>query len=199
MQKKIGIAEGGNLSRYLNALIASDFIIKYVPFGFSKRESYYKLIDPFCIFYVKFVLNKEINDLLWSDITTNQKFITWRGYAFENVCFNHIDQIKFALGISGVSTLTSAFYNKEDGYQIDLMIIRKDNIVNLCEIKFYSDLVKVNKDLYLKINRRNNLISEKISKKYSIMNTLISPFGLYKNEYFYTFTNSIVLEDLFKF
>ncbi len=197
--KKVGIAEGGNLSRYLNALITSDFIIKYVPFGFSKRESYYKLIDPFCIFYVKFVLNKESNDLLWSDITTNQKFITWRGYAFENVCFNHIEQIKFALGISGVSTLTSAFYNKEDGYQIDLMIIRKDNIINLCEIKFYSDLVKVNKDLYLKINRRNNLISEKINKKYSIMNTLISPFGLYKNEYFYTFTNFIVLEDLFKF
>ncbi len=127
------------------------------------------------------------------------KISSWRGLAFENVCFNHIDQIKFALGISGVSTTTSAFFNKENGYQIDLLLERKDNIINLCEIKFYSDLFKATKDYHLKINRRANLVKEKVSKKYSVMNTLISTYGLYKNEYYHSFANSIVLEDLFKF
>ena len=197
--KKTNISDGGGLSKYLNSLIASNFIIKYVPFGFSKREPRYKLVDPFCIFYIRFVLDKSNKNNLWTEDSSNQKISSWRGYAFENVCFNHIDQIKFALGISSVSTNVSAFFNKEDGYQIDLVIDRKDNIINLCEIKFYSDEFKVTKDYFLKINRRSNLVREKISKKYSVMNTLISTYGIYKNEYYYSFSNSITLDDLFKF
>ena len=197
--KKLKLADGGTFNKYLNSLIASNFIIKYVPFGFSKREPHYKLIDPFCIFYIKFVLDKSNSNTFWEQETISPKLSSWRGLAFENVCFNHIEQIKFALGISGVSTTSSAFFNKEDGYQIDLVIERKDNIINLCEIKFYSDLFKVNKEYYLKINRRANLLKEKVLKKYSIMNTLISTYGIYKNEYYYSFSNSIVLEDLFKF
>lgn len=199
ISKNLKISDGGGLSKYLISLIASNFIIKYIPFGFSKRESHYKLVDPFCIFFIKFVLDKAEIKNLWTENSPSQKISSWRGYAFENVCFNHIDQIKFALGISCVSTTTNAFYNKEDGYQIDLIIERKDNIINLCEIKFYSDEFKITKDYYLKINRRKNLLMKKINKKYSIMNTLISTFGIYKNEYYYTFTNSIILEDLFKF
>ena len=197
--KKTNISDGGGLSKYLNSLIASNFIIKYVPFGFSKREPRYKLVDPFCIFYIRFVLDKSNKNNLWTEDSSNQKISSWRGYAFENVCFNHIDQIKFALGISSVSTNVSAFFNKEDGYQIDLVIDRKDNIINLCEIKFYSDEFKITKDYFLKINRRSNLVREKISKKYSVMNTLISTYGIYKNEYYYSFSNSITLDDLFKF
>lgn len=199
ISKKLNISDGGTLSKFLRALIASNFIVKYVPFGFSKREPHYKLVDQFCIFYIKFVLDKTDNNNLWLQDSNSAKISSWRGYAFENVCFNHVDEIKFALGISGVSTNVSAFYNKEDGYQIDLLIERKDNIINLCEIKFYSDEFKVTKDYYLKINRRTNLVREKVSKKYSVINTLISTYGLFKNEYYYSFTNSITLEDLFKF
>ena len=199
ISKSLKISDGGGLSKYLNSLIASNFIIKYAPFGFSKRETHYKLIDPFCIFFIKFVLDKTEVKNLWAEDSSSRKISSWRGYAFENVCFNHIDQIKFALGISSVSTNISAFYNKEDGYQIDLIIERRDNIINLCEIKFYSDEFKITKDYFLKINRRTNLLMEKINKKYSIMNTLISTFGIYKNEYYYSFANSITLEDLFKF
>lgn len=197
--EKLNLSDGGVLSKYLNSLVASNFIIKYVPFGFSKRDVHYKLIDPFCIFFIKFVLDKSEKENLWSEDSSSQKISSWRGYAFENVCFNHIDQIKFALGILGVSTTTSAFYNKEDGYQIDLMIVRKDNIINLCEIKFYSEEFKVTKEYSLKINRRTNLLKEKINKKYTIMNTLISTYGVFKNEYYFSFANSITLEDLYRF
>ncbi len=197
--KKLNISDGSTFSKYLNSLIASNLITKYVPFGFSKREPRYKLVDPFCIFYIKFVLDKSDVNNFFEQETISPKLSSWRGLAFENVCFNHIDQIKFALGIQGVSTTISAFFNKDDGYQIDLVIDRRDNIINLCEIKFYSDLFKITKDYHLKINRRANLVKEKVSKKYSIMNTLISTYGIYSNEYYYSFTNSIVLEDLFRF
>lgn len=197
--EKLNLSDGGVLSKYLNSLVASNFIIKYVPFGFSKRDVHYKLIDPFCIFFIKFVLDKSEKENLWSEDSSSQKISSWRGYAFENVCFNHIDQIKFALGILGVSTTTSAFYNKEDGYQIDLMIVRKDNIINLCEIKFYSEEFKVTKEYSLKINRRTNLLKEKINKKYTIMNTLISTYGVFKNEYYFSFASSITLENLYRF
>ena len=51
------------LSEALNALIVSDFIVKYVPFGMSKRNEHYKLMDPFCIFYLHFVKTAdEINE-----------------------------------------------------------------------------------------------------------------------------------------
>ena len=162
--KKLNLSDWGVFSKYLNSLIAWNFVVKYAPFGFSKREPHYKLVDPFCIFYIKFVLGKSGANDLWAQGSSSPKITSWRGLLFENVCFNHIDWIKFALGISGVSTNISAFFNKEDGYQIDLVIVRKDNIVNLCEIKFYSDLFNVTKEYHLKIKRRTNLIREKMPR-----------------------------------
>ena len=106
--RESGYSDGGTLSNSLSALIASDFVIKYVPFECGKREEYYKLVDPFCIFYLKFVENKSsIADGFWLQNIGAQPIITWRGYAFENVCFNHIPEIKQALGISGISSTES--------------------------------------------------------------------------------------------
>lgn len=187
------------MANYLNELIASDFIVKYNPFGFSKRESYYKLVDPFCLFYLNFCDNKKLNENFFTENIATSIINAWSGISFENVCFNHINQIKFALNILGISTEESAFYNKDDGYQVDLILTRKDNIVNICEIKFYSDKLALDKENYLKVNRRTNLLLEKINKKYSIMNVLISTYGIKKNEYSNVFSNSITLDDLFRF
>ncbi len=199
ISEKLKISDGGTLSKYLNGLVSSDFVEKYQPFTFSKREEHYKLVDPFCLFYLYFIEDSENIENFWSSNIDSPKINSWRGLAFENVCFNHIDQIKFALGISGVSTKVSAYFNKEEGYQIDLIIERMDNIINVCEIKFYSEEFVVNKEYFLKINHRSNLLYEKINKKYSIMNTLISTYGVKRNEYSSVFVKQITLEDLFKF
>lgn len=197
---KLSISDGGTLSKYLNSLIASDFVIKYTPFTFKKKEERYKLIDPFCIFFLTFAENNtNYNENYWSQNSTSQKLSSWRGYAYENVCFNHVKQVKFALGISGVITEESAFYNKEDGYQIDLIISRNDNIINLCEIKFYAGEYLLNKNSYLKIIDINNLLGEKISKRKVIHNTLITTYGIKRNEYSDVFTKVITLDDLFAF
>ena len=198
--EKLKMKDGGTFSKYLNSLIVSDFVIEYIQFGFKKTEKHYKLVDPFCLFYLTFLNDRtKLNEKYWSQNVTSQSLSSWRGYAFENVCFNHIEQIKFALGISSVITQSSAFYNKDDGYQIDLLISRNDNVINMCELKFYSTKYKVNKDYYLKIMERTNLLIEKISKKKVVQNTLITTYGLDSNEYSNVFNNVITADELFKF
>ena len=199
--EKMKITDGGTLSKNLNALLASDFIIKYVPFGFSKREEHYKLVDPFCLFYLHFVQNQtRINEKFWQQNITAQPVVTWRGYAFENVCFTHIDQIKKALEISGIISSSSAWSKKggdEDGAQIDLLIQRNDNVINMCEIKFTSDDFTVDKNYYRVLLSRPNQIRKHVSPKISILSTLITTFGLKQNEYSSAFTNVVTMDDLF--
>lgn len=200
--EKLEITDGGRLSSNLNALISSDFITKYVPFGYGKREEHYKLVDPFCMFYLHFIWNqKNINEKFWQQNVTVASVAIWRGFAFENVCFNHVEQIKRALGISGVVTEASAWSKKEDdtdGTQIDLLISRNDNVINMCEIKYYSGEFKVNKEYYLKLLKRQTILGENVSPKIAVHNTLITTFGLLQNEYSGVFTNVITLDDLFK-
>ena len=132
---------------------------------------------------------------------TSASISIWRGFAFENVCFNHVEQIKRSLGISGVITETSAWSKKEDdtdGTQIDLLILRNDNVINMCEIKYYSGEFKVTKDYYVKILKRQAILAENVSPKIAIHSTLITTFGLTQNEHSAAFSNVIVLDDLFK-
>jgi AAA+ ATPase superfamily predicted ATPase len=196
-----GYTEGGTLSEALKALIVSDFIIKYVPFGYSKREEHYKLVDPFCIFYLDFIeKNGMIPETFWLSNVTSPPIITWRGYAFENVCFNHIEQIKKALGISGISTTQSAWTKMGEEYkgtQIDMIISRKDNIVNMCEMKYYGEEFMVDKDYDSILRHRKNLLYEIIPKKNAVHNTLITTFGIRNNEYRWSFDNVITMDDLF--
>ena len=195
-----GISRGGTLTKALSALIASDFIIKYIPYGI-KKEEHYKLVDPFCNFYLRFIENqKEISKDFWLSNVESQNIVSWRGIAFENVCFNHISQIKKALGISGVSTSESAWSKQkgdEIGTQIDMLIVRKDNIVNMCEIKFYSSEFSVDKNYDKVLRNRVLLLSSKLSRKMSISSVLITTFGLKYNEYSGDFDNVILIDDLF--
>ena len=196
-----GYTEGGTLSEALKALIVSDFIIKYVPFGYSKREEHYKLVDPFCIFYLDFIeKNGMIPETFWLSNVTSPPIITWRGHAFENACFNHIEQIKKALGISGISTTQSAWTKmgeESKGTQIDMIISRKDNIVNMCEMKYYGEEFMVDKDYDSILRHRKNLLYEIIPKKNAVHNTLITTFGIRNNEYRWSFDNVITMDDLF--
>ena len=196
-----GISNGGTLSSILSALVASDFVIRYVPFGLSKRLVHYKLIDPFCLFYLKFAEGKDsLTEGFWLQNQASQAIVAWRGLAFENVCFNHIKQIKKALGISGVKTEQSAWSKRDDdkeGTQIDLLIDRQDNVMNMCEIKFYNDIFTVDSDYYRKIVRRQALLEPFLKRSTGIRNTLITTYGLANNKYSSIFTNVVTLDDLF--
>ena len=201
LAERTGYTTGGSLTEALNSLEASDFIVKYVPFGLSKREPYYKLVDPFCMFYIKFVAgHSSLNASFWMQNNTSMQITTWRGFAFENVCFNHVAEIKAALGISGIFSEQSAWSKRaddEDGTQIDLLIERRDNIVNMCELKFYSGEFSVKKDYHRVLINRQLLLEKELSPKMTIHNTLITTYGLKYSEYSGFFDNVITMDDLF--
>lgn len=202
ISEQLGVTSGGTLTKNLNALIASDFIIKYQPFGCEKKETRYKLVDPFCLFYLHFVGDSSMSDpLFWQNNQSLPSVVSWRGFAFENVCFQHIEQIKATLGISGVQTECSAWSKRaddKDGTQIDLLLKRNDNVVNCCEIKFYNKEFTVNKSYYRTLLNRQDILREELSPKQAIHNTLITTFGLKYNEYSGIFSNVITLDDLFR-
>ena len=199
---KIGLDDCGASTKLLKALVASDFIQSYVPFGKSKREEHYKLTDPFCLFYMKFVKGqKEIDPEFWMHNATSQSVSSWRGFAFEEVCLTHFRQIKKALDILGVSSTQSAWALKGDdekeGTQIDLLINRKDNVVNMCEMKFYNEKFTVNKPYYAKLVHRQNILSEKLPRKTVVHNVLVTTEGLTYNEYSGIFQKVVTIDDLF--
>ena len=199
--EKLGVSSGGVLTKELNALIAGDFVIRYVPFGISKREEHYKLTDPFCFFYLHYVRNQSmLDEHFWADNQNTPPIVSWRGFAFENVCFNHIHQIKRALGISGVRSKQSAWSKREDdpeGVQIDLLIDRDDHVINVCEIKFYSQEFTVDKAYYMKLMHRQNLLRKYIPRKSAVHLTLITTYGIVHNEYWGVFPHVVMMDDLF--
>ena len=67
----------------------------------------------------------------------------------------------------------------------------------MCEIKYFSRKFTVNKDYYQKILARQSILAENVSPKIAIHSTLITTFGLVRNEYSSAFTKVITLEDLF--
>ena len=194
-------SDGRELSYRLRALLESDFITEYIPFGCGKREVHYKLSDPFCIFYIHFVLDKFESPNFWSSNFNSPQISSWRGIAFEEVCMNHIGQIKQALSIGGVASEQSAWAlqgdEKSEGTQIDLLIIRKDNMVNMCEMKYYSDEFEVDKEYDKKLRHRLTVLSEKLPKRFGVHPTIITTFGVKKNMYSSFFVRELTMDCLF--
>ncbi len=159
----------------------------------------YRLVDPFCVFYLRFCNEQNVDTHFWTNHVSSQELSTWRGFAFENVCLSHTNEIKKALGISGVITKTSSWnYSDDDGYgQVDPIISRNDNVVNMCEMKFYSDIYVVDKSLYRKVLSMDEEIHKHIPKKTAVDNTLITSFGVNKNQYSNIFQNILALDNLF--
>ena len=196
------VTDNGDWAKLLNALIASDFIEKYIPFGKSKRNPYYKLIDPFCLFYLRFVEGQTKMDAeFWMNNVQSPTINSWRGFAFEDLCWRHIDQIKRALQIANVASEQSAWAvtgdEEKEGAQIDLLIERKDNVVNMCEMKFYSEEFYVNSNYQQKLVHRTNLLAERLPRKTVIHSILVTTYGLVNNEYSSEFIDTVILDDLF--
>ena len=198
----LGLTDGDYISKSLKALENSDFIIKYIPYKGNAKEKKYKIIDPFCLFYLKHINEKKsLSENIFAENIANK----WAGVAFENLCYNHLNKIKAALGISQVETMQFSWLipgdeKEKKGAQIDLIIERKDKIIHLCEMKFYQNKYEVSesdhKNLMNKISRLIEMSQSK--KQFQILPTLITTFGLDKKGYWMDFARTITLEDLFK-
>ena len=120
-------------------------------------------------------------------LQASQSYKVWSGYAFENICLQHINQIKKALGIQGIYSENYAFYqHKTDekiGAQIDLIIDRKDGVINLCEMKFYDGLYPFSDKDAEKILRHKSAFKEKNKTRKQIFSTWISTYGINVNQH----------------
>lgn len=196
-----GIKSGGGLTTILKALEESDFITSYRPLISNTRKMRYRLTDNFILFYLKFSDGKKAKgDGYWSRFENTSELKSWRGLAFENLCFNHIPQIKNALGISGVYTETSCcIFSGNDGNrgaQIDLLIDRDDRIMNLCELKFSETEYVIDKDEEEKLRNRKQRLYEESKTKKAIHLTLITTYALKQNKYSGIVQNVITAEQL---
>ncbi len=193
---------GGGLSCTLAALVENDFIMRYTPYGKPKTTVCYKLIDNFCLFWLKYVKPNVHNANFINDNCTSDIMWAWHGIAFEEVCWQHIEQIKQALGISGVQTSLSAWSVRgddgKDGVQIDLLIARNDNVVNLCEMKFSNTQYTISKDEDMHLRRRIEALKSTLSPKQTIHLTMITTYGVATDKYNGIVQKEVCMEDLFR-
>ena len=200
--KKSKILPGGPYDRAMEDLILTGFVIEDNNFGNKKRGAIYRLQDEYSVFYHRFIKGNSKNfEGQWSQLSETPQYKIWTGYAFENLCHKHIDKVKSALGIASVYTEMSRINVRatetESGFQIDLIIDRKDNTINLCEIKYYANPFKIDKKYYEELILKKENFKTYTKTKKQVFLTFISNFGIIENEYSREIVDSYIsLQDI---
>lgn len=182
------ISDGGWFSGILNELETSGFISTSQPLENKKKNILYRLTDEYSLFYLKFIEGKRLGNNDWMRIAQSQDYKIWCGYAFENLCLKHIDAIKVHLGISGVQTDVNSFLHRKDsnyekGFQIDMLIDRKDDVINICEMKFYADEYSISADYAKKLRTKKEGLKTVSKTKKVVHITFITTYGVLENKY----------------
>lgn len=199
--KKCRMAASGRLTTTLEELEESGFIEMYTVFKKVKKNAQYRLNDEYSMFYLKFIEKSATRGKgTWLTRFTGQSYKSWLGFSFETVCLKHIDQIKFALGIAAVSTenYTWSGRNTNRGAQIDLLIDRADNVINLCEMKFYNAEYNITKSYAAELRNKLNLFRISTGTRKNIFVTMITTYGVQENQYSLELVqNSLTMDSLF--
>ncbi len=210
LQKSKFSTSGGTFKTRLNELEEAGFIASFTPYGNLNKETYFKIIDEYAFFYLKWIspVSKRLklslkNAAYWESKSQSQSWKSWSGYAFESLCLKHIEQIKQALGLQVIASEIGSWRymptnNKESGVQIDLLIDRADGVINLCEIKFYQGKFGITKRVSEEISRKVQMYKQHSKTNKSIFVTFITPDGVKVNEHSkLILTNEITANDLF--
>ena len=207
------LPNNGNFSRLLNELEQCEFIRSFTPFGKTQKERMYQLIDPFTLFYFRFMHSKTTHlNNHWIKMQSTPKCQSWAGYAFEIVCLHHINQIVKALGIDGCINIPCSWAYRpsaatianeeadEDikrGVQIDLLIDRSDKAITVCEMKYSSHEYEIDKEYDSYVARRMRIFTKVTKTRKTIIPTYITPYGLYNNMYSRKIPRQVTGDDLF--
>ena len=193
---------GGGTTRILKELEESYFIRRYVSYGKKERLSLYQLCDFYSLFYLKWIKDSGTLDAnTWINQLDSPRQRAWSGYAFEQVCLAHIAQIKKALGISGIESRASSWIStdKDQGAQVDLVIDRRDQVINLCEMKFSIHSFTIDKKYAEELSTKIRVFKEQTKTRKAIYLTMVTSFGLTPNSYSQTLVqNDLSMELLFE-
>lgn len=201
------LKEGGDLTEVLDNLVKCDFIRKYTAIGKTERDAMFQLTDLFSLFHIRFVAAGNGQDEhLWSKLSGKGQMTSWSGYAFEQVCLHHLNQIKRSLSIGGVisnahSWSCKPFTDKNGtqwkGAQIDLLIDRADEVINICEMKYVSDKYIIDADYEEKLRNRSSLFRLLTKTRKSIQHTFITTYGVAHNFHSGIVQSEVTMDDLF--
>jgi uncharacterized protein len=195
------LPNGGNTTIILRELEESHFIRKYNTFGKSKNNAIYQLTDFYSLFYLKFIKdNSPFDDDFWINGIDTPEIRAWSGYAFEQVCLLHLSQIKNALGMSSVQTQTSAWVGTDgiDKAQIDLVIDRRDQVINLCEMKFSIKSFTIEKAYADTLRKKIGVFRDATKTNKALWLTFITTHGLTQNTHAQSLVHqSITMDALF--
>lgn len=197
------LADSGALTKKLDELESCGFVRSYRAFGKKKRGTLYQLIDNYTLFYYKFLENGRPDERYWENSADSGGRNAWCGLAFERVCLEHVPQIKRALGISGVMTEVGAWSCKADpdngvyGSQIDLLIDRRDHVVNLCEMKFASDDFAISKGVEESLRHKASDFKALTKTRSAVHVTLVTTYGLKDGRYAGVVQSVVTSDDLF--
>lgn len=198
------LKSGGGTSQILDELAESGFIGIFTPFGKMAKDSVYKLVDEYALFYTKFIEQGKLKGAgSWAKYAVTPSWTSWSGYAFENICLKHIAQLKNALGIASVYTENYMWrytpQMDEIGAQIDLLIDRQDMCINLCEMKFSNTEFEITKSYAKELQTKMNVFSEKTKTRKTLFLTMVTTNGV-KNigNYIGLIQNEVKMDALFK-
>ena len=201
ISKAAKLPPNGHLTEALAELEQCDFVERFADFTKPKNDAIYYLKDPFTLFYLRYMENNHSKDeYFWTNYLEDGGHRAWCGYAFELVCRIHIRQMKYRLGILGVSTNTMSWRSKNaaPSAQIDLLISRRDGVINLCEMKYMKHPYEIGKAEAAELERKRTVFLQETGVKSAIHTTMVTTYGVEKKGYSGIVQSEITMNDLFK-
>ena len=201
--KRTGMSDGKCFCEVLETMEKCGFIRKYTAYGKNTRDALYQLIDSFSLFHLKFIAGESNPDpQKWSHGVSSKLLSAWEGVAFERICLMHVQQLKQALGILGINANVCSWQHRANdvypkGAQIDLMIDRADNVINICEMKYSEERYVLNKAEADSLDNKLSAFKAVSRSVKSLHATLVVANGLMDNAYARKVQRVIDLDDLF--
>ena len=196
------LSDGGTFTTILEELEECGFVRRFASADTAETNALYQLVDNYTLFYYLCIRKNAFSDEhYWSNTFTSSSHNTWKGYAFERVCLQHIRQIKAALGISGVQTNVCSWFTKgtenRRGAQIDLVIQRADGFTDLCEMKHSTTAFTIDRDYAQDLENKVNTYRHLSKDKRTVHLVMVTTNGIARNSYMNMIQNEITLDDLF--
>ena len=204
------LTDNTDFSKALQELEQCGFIRKYTTIGKKNKDAIYQLIDNYTLFYFDFIRENVNGDEHFCTSQAGSSIHAgWAGRAFERVCMQHVSQIKDALGFSAVvSSVHSWSYKGEKdpvsgktihkGAQIDLLIDRNDDTINLCEMKYTNAEYTITEEEDEKIRNRKEAFVRETETEKTVLLTMITSFGLTPGGYSNDIHCQLTMADLFR-
>ena len=204
------LTDNTDFSKALQELEPCGFIRKYTTIGKKNKDAIYQLIDNYTLFYFDFIReNVNGDEHFWTSQAGSSIHAGWAGRAFDRVCMQHVSQIKDALGFSAVvSSVHSWSYKGEKdpvsgktihkGAQIDLLIDRNDDTINLCEMKYTNAEYTITEEEDEKIRNRKEAFVRETETEKTVLLTMITSFGLTPGGYSNDIHCQLTMADLFR-